>query len=474
MPPDRAPPTLLLVDDDTTFADLLAEHLVRSGFAVLRAADGVEAIAVLKERRPDALLIDLQMPRMGGLEVVEVLSRQGRLPPTIVMSAFGSLDHALQAIRLGAIDFVSKPFRLAEAELKVRLALEKARPVAPPRHKSREEVPAEERPGSRMFHGMVGGSESMLSVFRQVERVARFGTTVLVSGESGTGKELVARALHAASPRSRGAFVAVNCGAIPANLLESELFGHVKGAYTDATADRKGLFEEADRGTLFLDEIVDLPMNLQVKLLRVLQEGEFRRVGGNKEIKVDVRVVAASAISARQRVKDGQFREDLYYRLSVIELTVPPLRERREDIPLLVEHVVERANQRLGTKIRSVHAQAMARLCAHPWPGNVRELQNCIEQACVMTEGDEISLESLNLHRQDGPTPTQVVMAADSLSIPDAIAVTERTLIAAALQRTGGNRTHAAELLDISPRNLQYKIKQYAIDSPAPIGRPRS
>jgi two-component system response regulator AtoC len=472
---DRAPPTLLLVDDDTAFADLLAEHLTRAGFTLLRASDGQEAIGVLKERRPDALLIDLQMPRMGGLEVVEVLSRQGRLPPTIVMSAFGSLDTALQAIRLGAIDFVSKPFRLAEAELKVRLALEKSRPPTSPRAKGKDEPGLEERPGSRMFHGMVGGGAAMLALFKQIDRVARFGSTVLVSGESGTGKELVARALHAASPRARGPFVAVNCGAIPANLLESELFGHVKGAFTDASFDRKGLFEEAHGGTLFLDEIVDLPLHLQVKLLRVLQENEIRRVGGNKAITVDVRVVAASAVPARQRVKEGQFREDLYYRLSVIELTVPPLRERRDDIPLLTEHVVERANQRLGTRIRSVHPQAMARLCAHPWPGNVRELQNCIEQACVMTEGEEISLDSLNLLRQDGqPASTQVVMSADSLSIPEAIEATERTLIGAALQRTRGNRTHAAELLAISPRNLQYKIKQYAIDSPAPVGRPRT
>jgi two-component system response regulator AtoC len=358
----------------------------------------------------------------------------------------------------------------------VRLALEKGlAPTGRGRSPSRDEAPAEEPKGSRMYHGMVGGSPAMLTLFKQIERVARFGSTVLVSGESGTGKELVARALHAASPRHRGPFVAVNCGAIPDNLLESELFGHVKGAFTDANNDRKGLFEEAHGGTLFLDEIVDMPLHLQVKLLRVLQEGEIRRVGGNKAITVDVRVVAASAVPALQRVKQGQFRGDLYYRLSVIELTVPSLRERREDIPILVEHVVERANQRLGTRIKGVQPQAMARLVAHPWPGNVRELQNCIEQACVMTEGPEITPESVNPNRHmDLGGEASIALAADSLSIPDAVAATERTLIAAALHKTGGNRTHAAELLDISPRNLQYKIKQYAIDLPAPIGRPRS
>jgi len=421
------------------------------------------------------MLLDLQMPRMSGLEVLEVLARQGRVPTTLVMSAFGGLEAALQALRLGAVDFVSKPFRLAEVELKVQLALERARKpqmAGPPAAHARRESPAEPESVARMFHSMVGRSAPMLNLFKQIDRVARFGSTVLISGESGTGKELVAKAIHAASPRAREPFVAVNCGAIQPNLLESELFGHVRGAFTDAHSDRKGLFEEAHGGTLLLDEIVDLPLHLQVKLLRVLQDGEVRRVGGNKDIAVDVRVLAASAVPARQRVREGLFREDLFYRLSVIELAIPALRERRDDIELLVAHTVERANLRLGTHIRSVTPQAMALLCAYDWPGNVRELQNCIEQACILSETADIGAEVLHLGRAPEPSPQTLAVTSESLSIPAAIEATERTLIAAALARTSGNRTHAAELLDISPRNLQYKIRAYGIDSQAPSGRP--
>lgn len=475
LPRTPAAPTVLIVDDEAAFAELLADHLATVGMQTLRAPDGVAALQLLKQTTPDLLLVDLQMPRMNGLELVEVLVRQGRLPPTIVMSAFGSLETALQAVRLGAIDFLSKPFRLAEVELKIRLALERSRPEPLPVQALAADTllpgPEPEEPTTRLFYGMIGRSAPMLALFRQVERVARFGSTVIINGESGTGKELVARALHLASPRARMPFVAVNCGAIQPNLLESELFGHVRGAFTDASTDRKGLFEEAHGGTLLLDEIVDLPLHLQVNLLRVLQEGEIRRVGSNKPVAVDVRVVAASAVPARQRVQEGRFREDLFYRLSVIELHVPALRERREDVPLLVEHVVERANHRLGTQVRGVQPQAMARLCAHGWPGNVRELQNCIEQACVMADGDELTLQGLPLGKALGP-PESAVTAADSLSIPQAVAATERALIEAALIRTEGNRTHAAGLLDISPRNLLYKIKQYAIDVPVPSGRP--
>ncbi len=482
----QSTPSVLLVDDDATFADLLQEHLSRAGFSVLRAGDGLGALALLKEREVDAMMVDLQMPHMNGLELVEVLARQGRLPPTVVMSAFGSLENALQAVRLGAADFVAKPFRLAEAELKIRLVLERVQAKQPARTaQSREgrSVPDQHpgeaargtwKAGPQLVHGMVGQSPIILQLFKQIERVARFGSTVLISGESGTGKELVARALHAGSPRAKAPFVAVNCAAIPDNLLESELFGHVKGAFTDAQADRKGLFEEAHGGTLFLDEIVEMPLTLQVKLLRVLQEGEVRRVGANKPVAVDVRVVAASAISVRQRVRQGLFREDLYYRLGVIELVVPPLRERRDDIPLLAERFVERSNARLGTQVRAIHPQALARLCAWHWPGNIRELQNCIEQACILTDGDTILPEALHLERGDSPGQGTAMGVPTTLSIPEAIEATEKTLIAAALQQTDGNRTHAAQLLAISPRNLQYKIKQYGIGAPAVLGRPKS
>ncbi len=464
----HATPTVLVVDDEAAFGQLLTEHLQSCGFKVLQAADGRAALAQIAEHQPDALLIDLHMPGLTGLEVVAQLAREGRLPATIVMSAFGGYEVALEAIRLGAADFLSKPFRMAEAELKLRLALAKAGKPAMARQRP------DESPRQGLFHGMVGTAASMQTLYRQIERVARFGSTVVVQGESGTGKELIARALHDASPRRDRPFVAVNCAAIPQMLLESELFGHAKGAFTDASVDRKGLFEEAHTGTLFLDEIVVLPLLLQVKLLRALQEGEIRRVGANKSTQVDVRVVAASAIGIRDRVRQGLFREDLYYRLAVIELTVPPLRERREDLALLVEHFVARTNQRLGTRIRGVEPAAMARLVAYAWPGNVRELQNVVEQACVMADGDVIGAAGLQLGRDGPPHPTNAPPLGETLSIPHAVAETERALILAALTQTDGNRTHAAELLGISARNLQYKIKQYDIHRAAPTGRPKT
>lgn len=465
--------TVLVVDDEVALGQLISDHLRAAGFVVERAQDGRAALAAVAKLAPDAMLIDLQMPGLSGLEVVEKLARDRCLPPTIVMSAFGSYEVALDALRLGAVDFLSKPFRLAEAELKLRLAVAKhgkassTRPSTRPGPDARTTAPAEGK-----YHGMVGAAPAMQALYKQIERVAKYGSTIVVQGESGTGKELIARALHDASPRRDRPFVAVNCAAIPENLMESELFGHVKGAFTDASTDRKGLFEEAHQGTLFLDEIVDLPLMLQVKLLRALQEGEIRRVGANKATQVDVRVVAASAIPIRDRVKSGQFREDLYYRLAVIELTVPPLRERREDLALLVEHFVAKTNQRLGTRIRGVDAGAMARLMAHGWAGNVRELQNVIEQACVMADGETIVASGVQVGRLEAEV-AGVPVLGDTLSIPDAVAATEKSLIQAALAKTDGNRTRAADLLEISPRNLQYKLKAYDIHVSAPTGRPR-
>lgn len=472
--------TILVVDDESAFATLISEHLSRQGHRVLVAADSAAAQKVLKREQPDLMLLDVHMPGMSGLELIDALRTADHLPPTVVMSAYGDLETALTAVRSGALDFLSKPFRLPELELKVQLALDKAQrgsegAVALDPKPAAAATPTAAEAGA-LFHGMVGRSGVMTALFTKIDRVARFTSTVQITGESGTGKELVARALHAASPRSEGPFIAVNCGAIPHNLLESELFGHVRGAFTDASQDRRGLFEQAHQGTLFLDEIVDLPLLLQVKLLRVLQQGEVRRVGGNRDISVDVRVVAASAISPREMVAAGRFREDLFYRLSVIDLQVAPLRDRVEDIPLLVQYIVANANRRLGTSVRGLHPHALARLMAWPWPGNVRELQNAIEQACVMCEGDEIGLDTLParlLADLDVATgPSGIDLPRDSLSIPAAVQATERALIDAALRRTAGNRTHAAELLEISQRSLLNKIQLYDIDIPGQVGRP--
>ncbi len=473
--------SILVADDEAAFARLISKQLTRAGHVTSVASDGNDALRKIELLQPDLVLIDVHMPGLTGLELVERLSAAGKLPPTIVMSAYGNLETALRAVRAGAMDFLSKPFRLPEVELKVEVALEKARQTRGTRRESgtRRGIAPQPDDGAEpaMFHNMVGRSDVMRTLFTKLQRVARFDSTVLISGESGTGKELVAKAIHAASPRATEKFVAVNCGAIPANLLESELFGHVRGAFTDATSDRKGLFEQAHGGTLFLDEIVDLPLQLQVKLLRVLQEGEIRRVGGNKDTAVDVRVLAASAVPARDRVRDGRFREDLFYRLSVIDLHVAALRDRLEDIPLLVQYTVEGANRRLGTDITGVHPHAMAQLMAHSWPGNVRELQNVIEQACVMSETREIGVDALPASVVHRPEPRDdgdngLRLPVDSLSIPHAIEATERALIEVALQRTDGNRTHAARLLEISQRSLLNKIQRYGIDIPGTVGRP--
>jgi two-component system response regulator AtoC len=314
------------------------------------------------------------------------------------------------------------------------------------------------------FQSILAKSAPMKEVFRTIAKVADFKTTVLVNGESGVGKELVARAIHDRSPRKHKPFVAINCGAIPENLLESELFGHKKGAFTDASSDRRGLFEEASGGTLFLDEIGELPLLLQVKLLRVLQEETIRRLGDSKDIKVDVRVIAATHRDLAADAKAGRFREDLFYRIHVLSLPIPPLRDRREDIPVLVDHFLARNNERLGTKLRGLSSEAQRLLLEYGWPGNVRELENTIERAMVLAEGDCIELHDLPERLRQALDPVQVQLASGELSIKKTVAAVEQILIRRALVKTKGNRTRAAELLEISHRALLYKLKDYFID----------
>jgi two-component system response regulator AtoC len=310
---------------------------------------------------------------------------------------------------------------------------------------------------------MLGKSEAMAHVFRTIEKAAEYKTTVLVSGESGTGKELVARALHRLGPRAEKPFVAVNCGAIPEALLESELFGHRRGAFTDATSDKRGLFEEADNGTIFLDEIGELPLALQVKLLRVLQESTLRRLGDTRDKSIDVRVIAATVRDLKKEVEEHRFREDLYYRLNVLQVVVPPLRERTEDIPLLVEHFLERHNARLGTRIRGLEPKAQKLIYGYAFPGNVRELENTIERAVVLAEGDLIRDVDLPDRIREPSDPIKTMLASGEVSIKKTTRFVEETLIRRALDHTGGNRTQAAKLLEISHRALLYKIKDYGI-----------
>jgi two-component system response regulator AtoC len=459
---------VLVVDDEENLRHMLQILLRREGYDAV-GASSVDGALIEVERQPfDIIITDLRMPGRNGLELVEEIRRRKLDTTVVVMTAYGSKEVAIEAMKRGAYDYLSKPFEADEVLLLLRKAEERERLF-------RENVTLKKqlRSGGQepeMGLGeMVAKSSRMSELFRTIRKIAEFKTTVLVGGESGTGKELVARAIHRLSPRNDGAFIAVNCGAIPATLLESELFGHRKGAFTDATRDRKGLFEEANGGTLFLDEIGELPLGLQVKLLRVLQEEEIRRLGDTQDVKVDVRVVAATARDLASEVKRGAFREDLYYRLNVLSLNLPPLRERREDIPLLVEHFVQRMNARMGLSVTGATAEAMRLLIESDWPGNVRELENTVERAMVLTEGLQIDVESLpDRFRLPASrlvaTPPPVVDG--DLSIKRASRRAEEDLIRRALIRTHGNRTRAAELLEISHRALLYKIKEYGVVVP--------
>ncbi len=448
---------ILIADDEESIRLVLRTLLQGQGYEVLEAADGTEALALAEEHVPDFVLADVRMPGLDGLRLTASLRERVPAATVIVMSAYGSVRLALDAIEAGAHDYLSKPFHPEEALLALRKAEERER-LRRENRSLRRELAERHR-----FEEMVGRSEPMQRLFRLVEKAAAFPTTVLVTGESGVGKELVARALHHQGPRAERPFVAVNCGAIPEALLESELFGHVRGAFTGAHADRKGLFEAAHGGTLFLDEIGELPLSLQVKLLRVLQEGTVRPVGASRDRAVDVRVVAATVRDLSEEVAAGRFREDLLYRLDVLRIHVPPLRERKEDLSLLVDHFLARFAERLGVAVEGVRPDAMRALLAYPWPGNVRELQNVLERAVVLADGPWITFEDLPGHLREPQDPVRVVLRSDELSIKKATRFIEAELIRKALDRTGGNRTHAARLLEISHRALLYKMKAYGL-----------
>jgi len=463
---------VLVVDDEEPMRHMLSLLLAREGYEVETVASGEDAVERLSEERAegqaeaqpeiDVVLTDVRMPGMGGLGLVEWTHAELPELTVIVMSAFGSVQLAIDAMHRGAYDYLSKPFKQDEVVLALRKAQERLRlrrENSALRARLRERVADAERLGKLLIH-----SAAMRRVARMVRKVAAFKTTVLVLGESGVGKELASRALHDESPRCEGPFVAVNCGAIPEALLESELFGHRKGAFTDASADKRGLFEEAHRGTLFLDEIGELPPQLQVKLLRALQEGEIRRVGDTQPIQVDVRVVAATSRDLGQMVEEGEFRQDLYYRIAVMPIELPPLRERKDEIPPLVEHFVAATNTRLGTTVEGFDAEALAVLLAYDWPGNVRELENTIEHASVMADGPWIGIDALPERTQARRTPSDqhvLRFPKDDLSVKRAHRAVEREFIFRALEQTGGNRTHAAKLLDLSHRALLYKIKEF-------------
>jgi DNA-binding NtrC family response regulator len=438
---------VLVVDDDQSSRDLLSRILSGAGHRVTAVADGREAIAALDAGEPpDVVISDIRMSEVDGLQVTDAYRARAPDTPVILVTAFGNIDGAVDAIRRGAADYISKPYDVDAIQLVVARAL-KQRELAAENRSLRRGLREKYR-----LENVVGRSEAMLQVYKTAARVASTDATVLIEGESGTGKELVARAIHAASPRAAGPFVAVDCGAIAEGVLESELFGHARGAFTGAQQARRGLFEEAQGGTLFLDEIGDVGPNLQARLLRALQEGTVRRVGTNEPIAVDVRVVAASNRDLEAAVKGASFRADLYYRLAVVTIRIPPLRERREDIPLLAEHFAHKHGRSEGSAISPA---ARDLLVAYDWPGNVRELENVVARALALNPSGVIMPEDLPeaVHGERPPAPARGPDVSDRPTLEEL----ERRYAAQVLQETGGNKTRAAEVLGIDRKTL-YRI----------------
>jgi two-component system response regulator AtoC len=448
---------VLVIDDESGLRHTLELILQDDGCEVLTAADGEEGLRLANAEDPDLILCDIRMPKLDGLGFVDRYRAGGGDALIIMMSAYGTIETAIEAMRRGAYDYISKPFNADEVLLALRKAQE--------REALRREVRRlrEHIEKGKGFEQVIGRSPSFRELIATAARVAAYPTTVLLTGESGTGKEAVARAIHGSSPRAEAPFVAINCGAIPENLLESELFGHEKGAFTGAERPREGLFTEANGGTLLLDEIGELPQSLQVKLLRALQERRIRPVGGSREREIDVRVIAATARDLIEEVATHRFREDLYYRINVVHLHIPPLRTRRDDIPLLANHFLGRHSERLGIVAEPLSPAVMALLVRYAWPGNVRELENVLERALVLSAGS-IEPEHLPEHVRSSTSPFRIASLGDDLSVKRRLPALERELIARALEQTGGNRTRAAELLELSTRALTYKIQEYELD----------
>ena len=451
---------LLIIDDEENMRHMLSSLLKKSGYRVDTASDGADALEMVDQTLYDFILCDLKMPNMNGMEFFETARDKLWATTVIMMSAYGSIDTAVEAMKKGAYDFISKPFKPDEVLLTLKKAEERE-------SLKRENLWLKERirkiQENYCFGNMVARSNAMMDVFKLAEKAAQYNTTVLICGESGTGKELIARGIHFAGQRAKKSLVPVNCGGIPENLLESELFGYKKGAFTGANTDRKGLFEEADGGTIFLDEIGELPLSLQVKLLRVLQENEIRAVGDSKTKKIDVRVIAATVKNLEDAIREGTFREGLFYRLNVLPIKLPPLSSRSEDIPLLCQHFIDRFNISLKKGIKGVTPAVMSLLLKHSWPGNVRELENVIERAVVLAE-DTILLPE-NFPPELGPESDTDKMddLFEGYSLKAAQKILEKKLITRSLKATSGNRTKAARMLEISHPSLLSKIKAYNI-----------
>ena len=450
--------TILIIDDEANMRHMLSTLLAKHGYTVDVASDGAAGLSRIEQHRYDFILCDLKMPVMDGMAFLATIQER-RYPGTVIMmSAYGTVDQAIETVKQGAYDYISKPFKVEEILLVLRKAEERER-------LRRENVQLKAQLDSidsqRSFGGMVGTSKVMKGVFSLAGKVAPYSTTILITGENGTGKELVARGIHLAGKAKDAPFVAVNCGSIPENLLESEFFGYVKGAFTGADKDKKGLFEEADQGTLFLDEIGELPLDLQVKLLRVLQEQEVRRVGAVKSQSINVRVLVATHRDLAALVKQRRFREDLFYRLNVITVHIPSLREHPEDIPVLCRFFLDKFVIRLGIQVQGIAPAVMDLLMQYAWPGNVRELENVLERALILTDKDIILPEHLPVQFGAKGEQRRIDDFFGTYSLKKAKIIMEKRLIQRAMEHTGGNKSKAAQLLELSYPALLSKLKEY-------------
>lgn len=451
--------SLLIIDDEKNYLLVLEALLLDAGYAVTALNDPETALAFLDESEVDVIITDMKMPKMSGKDVLVHVKRDYPHIPVLVMTAFGSIESAVDLMKIGAFDYITKPFSNDELLLSVQNAAELAKVHR--RYRLLHEN-LEERYG---LHQIIGKSKGIRNVLQLVDKAAPTKSNVLITGESGTGKELVARAIHFASPRKNGPFISVNCMALNPGVLESELFGHEKGSFTGAVAMRRGRFELADDGTLFLDEIGELSHDMQIKLLRVLQERKFERVGGTEEIEVDIRVVTATNKDLQAEVEKGNFREDLYYRLNVVHITLPPLRERREDIPLLLAHFVDKIAVENGLQRKKISPEALDYLSGYEWPGNIRQLENIVERCMVMVGGDTISVADLPPEVKDDEAQLKnaLDMLPVELNLADTLDRLEAALIRRALVRADFVQVKAADFLGISKSLLQYKLRKYGI-----------
>lgn len=453
--------SILVVDDEPGIREFLQIMLKREGYEVSCVANGREAITLFKKEKYDVVLADIRMPKVNGFEVLTKIKEISPETNVIMITAYASFESAVESMKEGAYDYITKPFNVDEVKMTIKNALQKKEAVGEVITKKKG------RGGFRIFEGMVSNSPEMHRIFDLIPKAAFSKASVLITGESGTGKELVAKAIHRNSPRCDDPFITINCGGVPEQLLESELFGYKKGSFTGAITDKIGLFEAAHQGTIFLDEIGDLPLTLQVKLLRVVQEKSFKPVGGTQEISVDVRIISATNIDLEEKVINGEFREDLFYRLNVVQIRIPPLRERKMDIPLLAQHFLEKYSQESGKEIRNISSYALKVLFDYSFPGNVRELENIVERSVALEASNIILPESLTLSRfkreKKKNGVAEVDIPPEGIDLEKEVEKLEKQLLIKALQRTNGEMKKAAQLLKIPYRSIRYRLEKYDI-----------